>query len=51
MCVCFRQQCRELGDCVFCYAVMTWDGMSVREARCVVSGIECAEVGLCGGCM
>jgi hypothetical protein len=35
------------GD-VFCFAMMSWDGMFVREARCVVSGIESVEVGMCG---
>jgi len=36
------------GD-VFWFAVMAWDGMFVREARCVASGVEYDEVGLCGG--
>ena len=29
--------------------VMDRDGMFVREVRCVASGVECNEVGLCGG--
>jgi len=34
---------------VLYFAVMAWDGMSMREARCVMSGFEWDEVGLWGG--
>ena len=48
VCMCLAAMLGVWGG-VFSFAVITLDWMSVREVRCVASGVESDEVELCGG--